>query len=324
MGKIATTARVLLAIWMAGVIVGVFLFIPRYEGLGNVGRIMILHVPTAWVSVLAFAVSALFSGLYLWRGTPAHDNRALAAAESGFLFTVLATVTGMIFSQMVWGVYWNWDPRQTSIFVLLLIYAAMFALRAALENPEQRRRLSAVYSLFAFVTVPFLVFIVPRMADTTLHPNCAFLPGSKCNGIELEVGKVGLLGDRKMSLLSLDQQGDTLVAQVKVSEPGLASETVLEPSFNLAAGEADAAPRIPGERHRLVVQRIEQGEGGETARVLLNLRAPGTGILANQRTLMVFIASILGFTGVFVWLLHIRVLLLEVQWSLAQREGNLA
>jgi heme exporter protein C len=316
-GKIS---RILLGIWMTGVVVSVFLLLPQYEGLGNTGRIMILHVPTAWVSVLAFALSALFSGLYLWRGRTIDDDRALAAAESGLLFTILATVTGMIFSQVVWGVFWNWDPRQTSIFVLLLIYAALFALRSAVEHIEQRRRFSAVYSLFAFVTVPFLVFIAPRMSESTLHPNCAFLPGSKCDGVELEVGHIGLLGDRKVQLLELQQQETLVTARVKVSEPGLSSETVLEPTFNLATAEPEHLPQIPGVKFRLSLQAVDS----EAGTGLINIEAPGTGLLNNQRTLITFLASIIGFTGLFVWMFHIRVILLGVQWDLARRDGMVA
>lgn len=318
--RLGQAARFLIGFWMAAVVVGIFLFVPQHEGLGPSGRIMILHVPTAWVSVLAFAVSAFFSAMYLWRGMPSHDDYALAAAEGGFLFTVLATVTGMIFSQNVWGIYWNWDPRQTSIFVLLLIYAALFALRTSLERVEQRRRLSAVYSLFAFVTVPFLIFIVPRLSESTLHPNCAFLPGSKCDGIELGVGNIGLLGDRKVQLLGLEQQGDEVRAQVEVSEPGLQSQTILVPTFNLQAGEPGAIVEIPGVRHRLILQQVDV----DSERARLNIQAPGTGILDNRRTLIVFLASIAGFSGLFVWMLNIRATLLGVQWRLAQRSGQVA
>jgi len=80
------------------------------------------------------------------------------------------TVTGAIFAKIMWGAYWNWDPRQTSITFLLLIYAAYFALRAAVQDPERRATLSAVYAILAFVTVPFLVFIVPRIY-WSLHPD---------------------------------------------------------------------------------------------------------------------------------------------------------
>lgn len=316
--SLGQVAKPLLGIWMAGVLLSIFLILPEYQGLGNAGRIMVLHVPTAWVSVLAFAVSALYSGIYLWRGITSYDDRALAAAESGFLFTILATVTGMIFSHTVWGIFWNWDPRQTSIFVLLLIYAAMFALRSALDNNDQQRRLSAVYSLFAFVTVPFLVFVAPRLSESTLHPNCAFLPGSTCDGIELEPGHIGLLGDRKVQLLALEQNGTTITAQVQVSEPGLKSEVVLMPTFDLQTAKPVDAPEIPGVRYRLTLEHVNI----QTDQVLLNIAAPGTGILNNSRTLFTFLASIVGFTGIFFWMFHIRVVLLGVEWDLARRSGT--
>ncbi|HMQ35698.1 MAG TPA: cytochrome c biogenesis protein [Chloroflexaceae bacterium] len=315
--RLGQMGKLLIGVWLAGVVVAMFLIVPQYEGLGNAGRIIIMHVPTAWVSVLAFAVSAIFSALYLWKRRPAHDDYALAAAESGFLFTALATVTGMIFSQVVWGVYWNWDPRQTSIFVLLLIYAALFALRSAIEDVERRRQLSAVYSLFAFVTVPFLIFVAPRMAESTLHPNCAFIQGSQCEGITLEVGKIGLLGDRKVQLTGLDQQGDVVTAEVLVSEPGLRGEATLSPSFNMATGEMVDRPEFPGLRYQLGLEGFDPATGS----ALLNIEAPGTGLLENRTTLFTFLASILGFTGLFVWMLNLRATLLGVQWALAQREG---
>lgn len=316
--RLGQIGKLLIGIWIAGIAIAMFLVVPQYEGLGNAGRIVIMHVPTAWVSVLAFAFSALFSALYLWRGRPAYDHYALAAAESGFLFTALATVTGMIFSQVVWGVYWNWDPRQTSIFVLLLIYAALFALRSAIDEPARRRQLSAVYSLFAFVTVPFLVFVAPRIADSTLHPNCAFIQGSTCDGVTLEVGKIGLLGDRKVQLLGLERQGDIITAAVKVSEPGLSSETILRPSYDLVARDMVARPEFPGLRYQLGLEAVDL----TTNSALLNIEAPGTGLLENQRTLFTFLAAIVGFTALFIWLLTLRATLLDVQWTLAQREGS--
>ena len=309
-------AHLLLGIWMAGVLIAMFVVIPQYQGLGNAGRIIIMHVPTAWVSVLAFGVSATFSALYLWRKKPEDDDRALAAAECGFLFTVLATVTGAIFSQVVWGIYWNWDPRQTSIFVLLLIYAGLFALRAALDNPDQKRQLGAVFALFAFVTVPFLIFIAPRMAESTLHPNCAFLPGSKCDGIELSEGRIGLLGDRKVQLLTLEQQGDQVIAQVIVSEPGLVSETTLAPSFDVTQASPAVMPEFPGLRYRIKLQNVDMATG--VAR--LNIEAPGTGA-SDLRTRLTLLASTLGFTALFIWMYQIRARLLGIQWQLEQRQG---
>lgn len=315
--RMAQVGKLLIGVWLAGVAIAMFLIVPQYEGLGNAGRIIIMHVPTAWVSVLAFALSAIFSVLYLWRRNPAYDDYALAAAEGGFLFTALATVTGMIFSEVVWGVFWNWDPRQTSIFVLLLIYAALFALRSAIDDVPRRRQLSAVYSLFAFVTVPFLIFVAPRMAESTLHPNCAFIQGSQCDGITLEVGKLGLLGDRKIQLLDLERAGDTVTARVMVSEPGLSGETLLSPSFDLASGNMLDRPEFPGLRYQLGLEQVDLA----TNSGLLNIEAPGTGVLENRITLFTFLAAIGGFTALFFWMLYVRATLLGVAWALAQREG---
>lgn len=316
--RMAQAAKLLIGVWIAGVAVSMFLVIPQYEGLGNAGRIIIMHVPTAWVSVLAFSISALFSGLYLWRGQPKHDDYALASAESGFLFTVLATVTGAIFSQVVWGVYWNWDPRQTSIFVLLLIYAAMFALRSSIEDVARRRQLSAVYSLFAFVTMPFLIFVAPRISDSTLHPNCAFLQGSKCEGVELGVGRLGLLGDRKVELVGLDRVGDVVTAKVEVTEPGMSSVAALSPTYDTASHKILERPNFPGLRFRLVIEDVNLA----TNSVRLNIEAPGTGLIDNGRTLFTFLASIVGFTALFFWMLNVRATLLNVEWALARREGS--
>ncbi len=161
----------LLGVWMTAVIVAAFLYArPVVPDLGETVRILFFHVPCAWIGTLAFLVSAVYSGRYLWKSRPRDDIGAMAAAEIGIVFTFLATVTGAVWAQEIWGKAWNWDPRQTSIFMLLLIYAAYFALRSAVEDPERQARLAAVYSLIAFVTVPFLMFVVPRVIES-LHPD---------------------------------------------------------------------------------------------------------------------------------------------------------
>jgi heme exporter protein C len=322
--QIAQAAKLLLGVWMAGVVVSMFLFVPQYVGLGDAGRIIIMHVPTAWVTSLAFAVSALYSALYLWRRRAADDAGAVATAEVGFVFCILATVTGAIFAQIVWGVFWNWDPRETSILVLLLIYAAYFALRSAIDDPDRRRRLSAVYNLFAAVTMPFLLFVAPRVADSTLHPNCAFLQGSKCDGITLQLNgtRIGQLGnsDIVLELQGLERRGDLAVARVQVRTPGAASVTTLEPTFELASGKPADKPSFPGQRFTLTLQQADLATG--TAR--LNMEAPGTGLLGNPSTLWTFLASIAGFTGLFFWLYRLRAGMLVLHERLAEREGAYA
>ncbi|HOD67401.1 MAG TPA: cytochrome c biogenesis protein [candidate division Zixibacteria bacterium] len=154
---------------MSGMIIAAFTTPAPQQQIGESSRIFYFHIPQAWVCVLAFAVSMLYSIRYLRTRRLEDDDRALEAARLGFIFCILATVTGSIFAKVTWGSFWNWDPRETSIFILLLIYGAYFALRGALEIEERRAALAAVYSIFAFLTVPFLVFVVPRMVPS-LHP----------------------------------------------------------------------------------------------------------------------------------------------------------
>lgn len=143
--------------------------LPVIPGLEDKARILFFHVPTAWLSVVAFLSCMVYGIRYLRRKDPDDDIRSAAAAGLGFLFCLLATVTGAIWAKFSWGTYWNWDPRQTSIFILLLIYGAYFALRSAVESEEKRATLSAVYGIIAAVTMPFFMFIMPRIL-ASLHP----------------------------------------------------------------------------------------------------------------------------------------------------------
>jgi len=161
--------KLLLLVWMSAVIVAAFLLPPPQSQLGEVSRIFFFHVPVAWVAVLAFLTAFVYSIRYLRSKDLVHDARAAVASRLGLLFAILATITGSIFAKSTWGSYWNWDPRETSLFILLLIYGAYLVLRSAVEPEERRAALSSVYAILAFVTVPFLVFVVPRVYQS-LHP----------------------------------------------------------------------------------------------------------------------------------------------------------
>jgi len=162
--------RVLLLVWIAVSLAAGFLLAPLVPGLGPTTRVLYFHIPAAWITVVALAWSMGHSLLYLRSRRMEHDDHAAAAAELGLLFCIVATVSGSMWAKAVWHSYWNWDPRETSIFFLLLIYGADLALRGSIENDERRARLSAVYSAIAFVTVPFLFFVVPRLYFS-LHPD---------------------------------------------------------------------------------------------------------------------------------------------------------
>jgi heme exporter protein C len=165
--------RLLLFVWIAVAIVAGFTWAPLVPVLHETTRVFYFHFPSALVTVVALAWSMVHSLLYLARRDLRHDDHAAVAAELGLLFCIGATVSGSMWAKAMWGSYWNWDPRETSIFFLLLIYGAYLALRTSIENVERRARLSAVYSAVAFVTVPFLIFVVPRIYFS-LHPDPLF------------------------------------------------------------------------------------------------------------------------------------------------------
>jgi heme exporter protein C len=144
---------------------------PLVQGLGELGRNILFHVPMSFVAFIAFLVGTINSIQLLRKNDLKFDLRARAASAGGLLFTTLATVTGSIWARFSWGRFWNWDePRETSILVLLLIYIAYFLLRSLLEDSEEKKaRIAAVYNIIAFVTVPFLMFILPRITRS-LHP----------------------------------------------------------------------------------------------------------------------------------------------------------
>ena len=172
--------KFVLFIWLTLVICAAFLFpivpspqqwneFPIIPGLEDKARILFFHVPMAWVTTFAFLVAMMYGIKYLAKKNLDDDVKSVASAGLGLMFCLLATITGSIWAKFNWGSFWNWDPRETSIFILLLIYGAYFALRSALDTDEKRATLSAVYSIIAGVTVPFFIFIMPRIV-ASLHP----------------------------------------------------------------------------------------------------------------------------------------------------------
>jgi heme exporter protein C len=162
--------RLLIFLWIAATMVVALLRAPLVPVLQETTRVLYFHIPSAWITVLALGWSMVNSLIYLIRRDLRNDDHAASAAELGLVFCIVATVTGSIWAKSMWGSWWNWDPRETSIFFVLLIYGAYLALRASIEGEEKRARLSAIYSIIAFVAVPPLIFVVPRIYST-LHPD---------------------------------------------------------------------------------------------------------------------------------------------------------
>jgi len=169
----------LLLPYMTAIVIAAFLWPAPAQGfIGESSRIVFFHVPCAWTSALAFLVAAGYSAAYLARRNPRHDDVAAGAVRLGLLFAVLALVTGALFARIMWGAYWNWDPRESSFLLLIFLYAAYLFLRAAVEDPERRARMSAAYALFAAVLMPFLFFVAPRVTSS-LHPQTVINPQGK-------------------------------------------------------------------------------------------------------------------------------------------------
>jgi heme exporter protein C len=163
---------------MAYVIYGAFGIANGVVGFGQSGdkaRIVFFHVPVAILSYVCYAVATWYAVRFLrnpGRATLEDDAKSAASMELGFVFCLLATITGSVFAGVQWGQFWNWDPRETSIVVMLLLYASYLSLRGAVpDQPEKRGRLAAVYTLVALVPATFLIWIVPRIpALQSLHP----------------------------------------------------------------------------------------------------------------------------------------------------------
>jgi heme exporter protein C len=143
-----------------GTVAGLFFAPPDYQQ-GDAFRIIYVHVPAAYLSMLAYVVMAATAGIGLiWRMKLAHAVAA-AAAPLGAWFTFLALMTGSIWGRPMWGTWWEWgDPRLTSELILLFLYFGYMALRAAIDDPTRADRASAVLALVGAVNVPIIHFSV--------------------------------------------------------------------------------------------------------------------------------------------------------------------
>jgi heme exporter protein C len=128
--------------------------------MGELVRIMYVHVPLANACYLAFLVTAVGSAVYLWKRTEGWDLLAAASAEVGVVFTALTLATGSVWGHIAWGTWWEWDARLTSTLLMLIVYLGYLALRRAVLDPVVRARRAAVVGLVAFANVPLVHYSV--------------------------------------------------------------------------------------------------------------------------------------------------------------------
>jgi heme exporter protein C len=150
----------------AGLYLAFFASPPDYQQ-GDAVRIMYVHVPSAWLSMLTYGLMAIAAlGTLVWRH-PLADVTAKSAAPIGAAFTFLALVTGSLWGKPMWGTYWVWDARLTSELVLLLMYLGLIALWQAVEDPGRASRITAILILVGTVNLPIIKFSVEWWS--TLH-----------------------------------------------------------------------------------------------------------------------------------------------------------
>jgi heme exporter protein C len=156
-----------MALWVAPKAVGPAQQ-PLTEAETYAQRIIYFHVPSAWLSMLAFGVTMIASVAYLVTSKRRWDSLAVSSAEIGLVFVIAATASGSVWAKPTWNVWWTWDPRLTTYTILFLLYVAYFMLRSAMEDPARRARFAAVYGIFAFLSVP-ITFMSIRWWRT-IHP----------------------------------------------------------------------------------------------------------------------------------------------------------
>ncbi len=170
----AVTLVALLA--LAGVYVMALGFTPIEARQGPAQKIFYLHVPAAWTALVAFSLVGLCGGLYLWLQDRRLDRFAASSAEVGVAFGVVMLTTGPIWAKPIWGTWWTWDARLTLTLFLFFLFVGYLALRAALHDPGERARFSAVVGVLGLLLVPFIHLSVYLFR--TLHPQPVVLKPS--------------------------------------------------------------------------------------------------------------------------------------------------
>jgi heme exporter protein C len=143
---------------------------------GLAQKIFYLHVPAAWSALIAFSLVGIASALYLWLHDPRLDRFAAASAEVGVAFSAVMLTTGPIWAKPIWGTWWTWDARLTLTLFLFFLFVGYLALRAALHDPSERARFSAVVGVLGLLLVPFIHLSVYFFR--TLHPQPVVLKPS--------------------------------------------------------------------------------------------------------------------------------------------------
>lgn len=142
-----------------GIYIGLFIAPTDFQQ-GEAYRIIFIHVPAAWMSMVIYLAMAFWATVGLVFNTRLSAMMAQALAPTGALFTLLALVTGSLWGKPTWGAWWVWDARLTSELILLFLYIGFMALHASIDNPQRADRAAAVIAVVGAVNVPIIYFSV--------------------------------------------------------------------------------------------------------------------------------------------------------------------
>jgi heme exporter protein C len=169
--RVVRRGLVLSALALAGLAVVYLLalaYTPMEARQGLAQKIFYVHVPAAWSAMLAFSLVGLASALYLWLHDSRLDRFAAASAEVGVAFSAVMLTSGPIWAKPIWGTWWTWDARLTLTLFLFFLFVGYLSLRAAIHDPAERARFSAVVGILGMLLVPFIHLSVYLFR--TLHP----------------------------------------------------------------------------------------------------------------------------------------------------------
>jgi heme exporter protein C len=179
---------------LAGASYGALILAPTEATMGDIQRIFYFHVSSAWTGFVAFFLVFIGSVAYLRTRALKWDWLSVASAEVGVAFFTIVLVTGPIWAKPVWGIWWTWDARLTSSFLLWVLFVSYLVLRTLVDEPERRALVSAVFGIFAALDIPLVYFSIWWFR--TQHPQPVIGDGGS---LDARMGWVLLLSWAAMS-----------------------------------------------------------------------------------------------------------------------------
>ena len=162
---------IVLCLLMVSALVSILLYAPTESVMGETQRIFYFHVPAAVNSFICFFLVFVGSTQFLRTRKAYWDKLALSTAEIGVVFCLIVLITGPLWAKPIWGVYWRWEPRLTTVLIMFTNYGAYLIMRAFENNSDRIQRIAAVIGIVAFLNVPLVYFSVDLWAaDQQLHP----------------------------------------------------------------------------------------------------------------------------------------------------------